>query len=252
MNPNSPNWLLLCASLDFAAPELHYEIVDDETGQVLAQADAAWPSGLQEELSEPAAFLLESDQHMEARLGELGYRFFTDRVKFDQYLETLTGLDLDGDGVIGFTDEIHTIAGETSLPSDSSVSSSARSATVDGLPAEIRSFVEERTPTSEVQFRTEYLRRCIQELGLEVRAPKGSARPYLNVYPAAAGSIGRVAAIRPSSGRIAILVSPTAAADYPNAEVVRHHGDPVYVKVYARSNQAVDDAIALTRRALDR
>jgi hypothetical protein len=72
------------------------------------------------------------------------------------------------------------------------------------------------------------------------------------VYPPAEGWVARVAALRPSSGRIGIYVSPTAAADFPNAEVVRHHDEPVYVKVYARSSQAVDDAITLTGRALER
>lgn len=91
----------LASELGLAEPELHYEIVDSESGEMLAFADLAWPEGVQPELSEPVAFLLEPDQEMEERLNELGYRFFTEIEKLVWYLEDLVGVDLDGDGEAG-------------------------------------------------------------------------------------------------------------------------------------------------------
>ncbi len=94
----------LCGQLGISAPRLSYEIVDEESGEVLAFADAVWPDGAQRGLSGPLAFLLEGDEAMEARLGELGYRFFTSRERLGWYLEDLLGRDIDGDGIIGEPD----------------------------------------------------------------------------------------------------------------------------------------------------
>ena len=85
----------------FARPELQYELVDEQSGEALAMADAAWPNGLQEGFSEPVALLLEPDEEMETRLGELGFRFFTSIERLYWYLEKVLGRDLDGDGVVG-------------------------------------------------------------------------------------------------------------------------------------------------------
>ena len=89
------------ADLGLAQPRLDHEIVDDTSGEVLAGADAVWPDGVQVGLSQPLAFLLEPDETMETRLGELGYRFYSDEQKLLWYLEELTSVDLDGDGVTG-------------------------------------------------------------------------------------------------------------------------------------------------------
>jgi hypothetical protein len=67
----------------------------------LAIADAVWPEGVQVGLSQPLAYLAEPDETMEARLGELGYRFFTDRHRLGWHFEHLLGRDLDGDGIVG-------------------------------------------------------------------------------------------------------------------------------------------------------
>jgi hypothetical protein len=87
--------------LGLVEPQVHYEIVDAESGEVLAFADVVWPEGVQPELSDPVAFLLESDREMEERLNELGYRFFTELEKLVWYLESLVGTDIDGDGSTG-------------------------------------------------------------------------------------------------------------------------------------------------------
>ncbi|MGB5756037.1 MAG: hypothetical protein WBM50_03910, partial [Acidimicrobiales bacterium] len=90
-----------CAELGLARPDISGEIVDDETGEPLVYPDAAWPEGMQRGLGEKVALLLERDEETEARLGELGYRFFTSRHALEHYVEELLNIDLDGDGVIG-------------------------------------------------------------------------------------------------------------------------------------------------------
>ena len=96
--------LEMCQAHALAAPDIAHEIVDETTGELLAWADAAWPSGLQEGLTEPVAFLTEPDEELETRLGELGYRFFTSIERLTWYIETLLGVDIDGDGVVGEVD----------------------------------------------------------------------------------------------------------------------------------------------------
>jgi len=60
-----------------------------------------WQEGAQEGLSQPVDLLLEPDEEMESRRGALGYRFFTSKAKLIWYLETLLGIDIDGDDVVG-------------------------------------------------------------------------------------------------------------------------------------------------------
>ena len=91
----------MCHNLGFPAPELDHSIDDPETGETLAWADAAWTRGLQEGLTEPVAYLTEPDEEMETRLGELGFRFFTNVERLTWHLETVLGIDIDGDGEIG-------------------------------------------------------------------------------------------------------------------------------------------------------
>jgi hypothetical protein len=91
----------LAARVGIAVPEVNFEIVDDESGEILALADVAWPNGIQEGRTEPVAFLLEPDEEMESRLGELGYRFFHTREHLSWHIEEVLGIDIDGDALIG-------------------------------------------------------------------------------------------------------------------------------------------------------
>lgn len=93
--------LALAAELGIATPETHYEICDDETDEVLAVADIAWPQGIQPGRTQPVAFLIDADPHTEEQLGELGYRFFTTKTRLVWHLEELLGIDIDGDQIIG-------------------------------------------------------------------------------------------------------------------------------------------------------
>ena len=94
--------LSLADELGIAAPEPHYEICNDETGEVVAIAEIAWPQGIQPgRAAQPVALLLEADPGIKASLGELGYRFFMSRQKLVWHLEELLGVDIDGDEAIG-------------------------------------------------------------------------------------------------------------------------------------------------------
>jgi hypothetical protein len=94
----------LAARLGIADPELYFEIVDQESGELLAMADLAWPEGIQPGRTQPVAFLLQRDEEMETRLGELDYRFFVEKQHLLWYLENTLGVDIDGDMVIGEVD----------------------------------------------------------------------------------------------------------------------------------------------------
>lgn len=68
-------------------------------------ADLAWPDGVQRGRTQPVAFLLEPDEEIETRLSELGYRFFVTKDRLIWYLEEILGTDIDGDALIGATEE---------------------------------------------------------------------------------------------------------------------------------------------------
>ncbi len=105
------------AKLGLAEPEVDHEIVDAESGEVQAWADLAWPLGLRTGLTEPVAYLEGRDEELERRLGELGWRFYTDEVALRRYWEEVLGLDLDRDGVIGNPQELADAVGDsTSQP----------------------------------------------------------------------------------------------------------------------------------------
>jgi hypothetical protein len=75
-----------CTAHGVPQPQVHYEVCDTMTGAVLAEVDAAWPQGIQEEYSEPVALLLERDEATEAALNTAGYRFFTSADPLYHYL----------------------------------------------------------------------------------------------------------------------------------------------------------------------
>ena len=75
-----------CTAHGVPQPQMHYEVCDTVTGAVLAEVDAAWPQGIQEEYSAPVALLLERDEATEAALNTAGYRFFTSADPLYHYL----------------------------------------------------------------------------------------------------------------------------------------------------------------------
>ncbi|MBK1632629.1 hypothetical protein CKO31_18150 [Thiohalocapsa halophila] len=64
-----------------------YDLADPETGAQQAVLDLAWPDGLQEELSQPVAVLLNEEAATIAMASQAGFRCFTDVSAFRGYIE---------------------------------------------------------------------------------------------------------------------------------------------------------------------
>ena len=58
--------------------ELLYEVVDPETGALLALLDLVWPEGIQTRYSEPVAQLLNEEMRTLELASAAGFRCFTD------------------------------------------------------------------------------------------------------------------------------------------------------------------------------
>ena len=67
---------------------LAYDFADPATGKQKAVFDLAWPSGIQEELSQPVAVLLNEGSETMAIASQAGYRCFTAAEDFRHYVET--------------------------------------------------------------------------------------------------------------------------------------------------------------------
>jgi len=67
---------------------LAYELVDTSTGEQKAIFDLAWPSGIQEELSQPVAVLLNEGSEILNIANQADYRFFTTIEDFKRYVLT--------------------------------------------------------------------------------------------------------------------------------------------------------------------
>lgn len=117
------------------------------------------------------------------------------------------------------------------------------------LPPQALAVIQNGDPTTAC-YRHAYISRCIDELGLHVGAPRTGDRTYINLLPLGV-SRGRVAAVAPS-GRAAIMAPPDVADDFETAEPLLNDGVPVRVRVYLTSEQAVDDAVAVTKIAATR
>ncbi|MFA5055586.1 MAG: DUF262 domain-containing protein [Dehalococcoidia bacterium] len=65
-----------------------YGFADAVTGEQKAVFDLAWPNGIQEELSQPVAVLLNENTDVIAIASQAGYRCFTSTDEFKQYVES--------------------------------------------------------------------------------------------------------------------------------------------------------------------
>ena len=71
-----------------AEGQVGYELAHPETGEQLAVLDLAWPDGLQEELTEPVALLLDEEAATLQIANDHGFRHFTSVDAFKRYVET--------------------------------------------------------------------------------------------------------------------------------------------------------------------
>jgi len=67
---------------------LAYDFADAATGEQKAVFDLAWPKGIQEELSQPVAVLLNESTETIAIASQAGYRCFTAAEEFRRYVES--------------------------------------------------------------------------------------------------------------------------------------------------------------------
>ncbi len=67
---------------------ISYDFADPDTGEQRAVFDLAWPAGIQEELSQPVALLLNEETEVIAIASQAGYRCFTSVLEFKRYVET--------------------------------------------------------------------------------------------------------------------------------------------------------------------
>lgn len=67
---------------------MSYDFADAATGDQKAVFDLAWPSGIQEELSQPVAVLLNESQETLAIASQAGFRFFTTVEEFQNYVKS--------------------------------------------------------------------------------------------------------------------------------------------------------------------
>jgi hypothetical protein len=67
---------------------LAYDFADAASGEQKAVFDLAWPDGIQQELSQPVAVLLNESNETMAIASQAGYRCFTNAEEFRQYVNT--------------------------------------------------------------------------------------------------------------------------------------------------------------------
>lgn len=67
---------------------LSYDFADPDSGEQRAVFDLAWPNGLQEELSQPVAVLIDEEAATIRIAGEAGFRCFTDSGSFRRYVDS--------------------------------------------------------------------------------------------------------------------------------------------------------------------
>ncbi len=70
-----------------ASGVLAYEVIADDTGELLAVLDLAWPSGLQAEYSPPVAVVIDEDSAVRLAASDAGFRVFTSPERFRNYVD---------------------------------------------------------------------------------------------------------------------------------------------------------------------
>lgn len=67
--------------------EFGFEMVDEETNELLVTLDLAWPHGLQKGLSKPIALLLDEDEEVPTLVQQRGFQYYTSVDEFKRYVE---------------------------------------------------------------------------------------------------------------------------------------------------------------------
>ena len=70
-----------------AAGQMAYEVFDEDSGELTAVLDLAWPDGLQSEYSRPVAVLIDEDSAVRLAASDAGFRVITSSDDFRRYVE---------------------------------------------------------------------------------------------------------------------------------------------------------------------
>ena len=82
-----------------------YELADEHTGEQVAMFDLAWPDGVQSELSQPVAVLIDEGREVLAAAGRNGYRFFTSTEGFKKYITEEILITTNGNSIQAIVEE---------------------------------------------------------------------------------------------------------------------------------------------------
>ena len=66
---------------------LAFDFADETSGRQQAVFDLAWPNGIQEELTQPVAVLINESQETLALVSRAGFRCFTTGQDFKEYVQ---------------------------------------------------------------------------------------------------------------------------------------------------------------------
>jgi hypothetical protein len=119
------------------------------------------------------------------------------------------------------------------------------------LPVDIERMVSVNAPKANATLYRDYLRRCVHELAVQLAPPATGNRPYVNLVPPPPHRRKRLAAVNLRSGRVHCNIDPAMVDRWSKAEVVFNSGVPVYLRIYLRSAACVDQAVDMTRVALE-
>lgn len=120
-----------------------------------------------------------------------------------------------------------------------------------GVPADVALLVDTESSPAIAPHILRFAERCATELDLSLQRPESGTRPYVNAYPPKRFGSKRAVAFDARSGRAEIYCDPAHVSRFGQAEVVTNNDVPFAAKVYLQSDEAVDDAIELTRLGLE-
>lgn len=120
------------------------------------------------------------------------------------------------------------------------------------VPENVRRRLERDSPQSLRGLCSEYLERCISEVGARISLPATGDRPQLNILPPTLVRGPRLALLATRTGRIHTDLEPGLASRWSLAEVALENNEPAYIRIYLRTREHVDQAVDMARFSVER
>lgn len=121
-----------------------------------------------------------------------------------------------------------------------------------GIPDNVRRRLEIDSPQNLRGLCSEYLERCISEVGARVSLPATGDRPQVNVLPPSLVRGPGLALLATRTGRIHTDLEPGLAPRWSLAEVALENKQPAYSRIYLRTREHVDQAVDMARFSVGR